>query len=146
MKERDEFKETDKSSFYIEVELAPLASPEVLSETASLCSRYSTYSGEHKFMQANLGLEENIVCEFDNMQSDSDNLGQGSPQLSVKTISSEYSKQVSFKTFDMYKVQNDTNKACSRKSPILKPSHLKRPRSENQFLVLSADNCLQSDL
>ena len=68
MKDTDLFKETDKSLFYIEAALAPLASPEVLSETASLCSRYSTYSREHKVMQANLGLDE-----FENMQSDSDN-------------------------------------------------------------------------
>ena len=146
MKERDIFTKTDKSSFYIEVELAPLASPEVLSETASLCSRYSIYSRDQRVMQANLGVDENIVCEYENMQGDSDNIRQGSPQLSVKSISSEHSKQVSFKTFDMSKVQNGTNKACSRKSSILKMSHLKKPLSENQFLVLSADNCLQSDL
>ena len=66
MKENYEFKETDRSIFYIEAELAPLASPEVLSETASLCSRYSIYRREHTVMQANLGVEENIVCVDEN--------------------------------------------------------------------------------
>ena len=123
-------------SFFISTEEAPLASPEVSSETASSCSRHSLY--KRMCVESERFDDEIDVVQEDAVKRDSLNC--------MKSISSDLSKQVKFRTINDANCPMNPHSASCRRSSILKNSHLKTPNRENQFIGLSANNCLQTDL
>ena len=122
MQEKDN-KVADSQIFYIERETAaPLASPEAMSETASLCSDASFYNKRLKLLPPPVTMEPDPTRNFKSLSqdhSDQQSLrhwASPSPQPSLNSVSSEKSKQVKFGSF----TNASPSTTNSRKVSILK--------------------------
>ena len=127
--------EMQRNSFYIDSEQAPLASPEMISESASLCSRNSIYSREYKALHAKLDFDKNMVNEGEtivvkNDINDCDETEKILQEPSLKSASFDHSKLVKFKLVEDSKVVTNPSPHISRRISIPKHSHVNFPSSE----------------
>ena len=126
--------EMQRNSFYIDSEQAPLASPEMISESASLCSRNSIYSREYKALHAKLDFDNNMVNEGEtivvkNDINDCDETERILQEPSLKSASSDHSKRVKFKLVEDSKVVTNPSPHISRRISIPKHFHVNFPSS-----------------